>query len=191
MNYSTIFTDLNHLAAGLTPATPRLVVDLGCGTGWYARHLTTLDRYAQARIIGMDLSPTAIEIARTTAGTIDHPAGLEFLVADAEKLGEQLTEPADEIWLCGCLHQMGNPGAVLAQISKVLRPSGRVYCQTFCRNPDIRSDVDIAVMKRSGHQVFERDQLTAITTKVGLDIAASELKGIVMLMVLTPEGSTD
>lgn len=185
MNHSTIFTDLTRLAGDLDDSDrPGLVVDLGCGTGWYARHLAGLDRYQNARIIGVDLSAEAIEIARRTASTIDHPAALEFLVGDAEHLGEQITEPIDEIWLCGCLHQMTDPGAALNQIGSGLAGAGRVYCQTFCRNPDIRADVDITVMKKSGHLVFDREQLSALADEAGLTIAADELKGMVMLMVL-------
>ena len=40
------------------------VLDLGCGTGWYARKLSTDDRCRGALIIGLDISENALEIAR-------------------------------------------------------------------------------------------------------------------------------
>ena len=188
MNYTTLFDDLQRMGrAEPAPQEPARVLDLGCGTGWYARHLAGLDRYRRARITGVDLSQWAVEVARTNAARLPGPhAGLDFRTGDVQALGPELTGPVDEIWLCGCLHQMSDPRAALGEVARLLGPDGRVFCQTFCRNPRIRSDVDIAVMRRAGHQVFERDQLVGLVGSAGLRVLAEELRGIVQLLAMAP-----
>lgn len=58
------------------------VLDLGCGTGWLARTLAAESRYRRANIVGYDLSPNAIRIARERAAADGLGARTEFHVAD-------------------------------------------------------------------------------------------------------------
>ncbi len=57
------------LLARVGATSPRLVVDLGCGTGASTRPLA--DRWPYARVVGVDASPEMLEKARTTDQRID------------------------------------------------------------------------------------------------------------------------
>jgi trans-aconitate methyltransferase len=108
------------------------VLDLGCGTGHLSQEIRLL---TDGRVVGMDLSPEMIALAREAAsGTI------EFVTGDAEALG--MTEEFDAI-LCNSAFQWfaDEPGA-LAGCFQALRPGGRMamqaparedYCPTFLR----------------------------------------------------------
>jgi SAM-dependent methyltransferase len=207
MNYESIYSDLLALAprpasAGrgpkdappanpiadppasppVSPPAKALIVDLGCGTGWFARRLATDPALAESAIVGLDVSPAAIEVARELARSVPKPhAALRFAVANAEDLAEHTAEPAAEIWLCGALHQMSRPELALEQVAGALGPDGVMYCQTFCENPDLVARVDIKVLSWFGHRVFARGELDAMAEKAGLVIVAEQLRGLVLL----------
>lgn len=65
-----------HLATWL-PEPPRTVVDLGCGTG----SLAVLAATAGHSVVGVDLSPAMIEVARAKARAAD--LSTTFVVGDA------------------------------------------------------------------------------------------------------------
>jgi SAM-dependent methyltransferase len=58
---------------------PRRILDLGTGTGLAARRLA--QRYPGAQVVGVDLSPAMIEVARR-----ESPSSIRFDVADASRL---------------------------------------------------------------------------------------------------------
>ena len=62
MDAAAVYRKLRALDPG--PDAPARVLDLGCGTGWLARTLAAESRYRRANIVGYDLSPNAIRIAR-------------------------------------------------------------------------------------------------------------------------------
>lgn len=67
------------LTARITAATPRLVVDLGCGPGPLTHSLA--ERWPDARVVGLDSSEEMIEQARAK----QHADNLSFESADASK----------------------------------------------------------------------------------------------------------
>ncbi len=68
---------LLHHAAMQGAITGRRVCDLGCGTGILALGAALLDA---AAVIGLDIDPAAINVARRNAG--EFGVSVEFLVAD-------------------------------------------------------------------------------------------------------------
>jgi ubiquinone/menaquinone biosynthesis C-methylase UbiE len=58
--------------------TPRTVLDVGTGTGFVAG--LAAERFPEAEVVGVDLSPRMVELARRS-----HP-GVRFEVADASRL---------------------------------------------------------------------------------------------------------
>ncbi len=106
------------------------VLDLGCGTGHLAQEIRLL---TDGRVVGMDLSPEMIALAREAA-----PDTIEFVTGDAEALG--MTEEFDAI-LCNSAFQWfaDEPGA-LAGCFPALRPGGRMAMQAPARQrvlPDV------------------------------------------------------
>lgn len=94
--------DVGHPQAAIVRLTSRVrlvgpVLDAGCGTGENALHVAALG----LRVLGIDVAPTAIAVAREKAS--ERRIAAEFEVADAfqlERLGRQFATVLD----CGLFH---------------------------------------------------------------------------------------
>ncbi len=116
-------------AVTLSRAKGSAVLDFGCGRGTYSVQLAKQAK----RVVGIDLSPVAIEQARERARELGI-SNAEFQVADAESL-----EFPDETFdlVCGraILHHLNLPTA-LRGIARVLKPSGAaVFYEPLGHNP--------------------------------------------------------
>ena len=117
-------------ALNLAPGTR--VLDIGCGPG---RHSIELARRG-ADVVGVDISETFVDIANKS---IAGESKAEFLRADARHLPfehELLVDGFDAvICLCqgafGLMTNEGDDRAVLAGISRTLRPGGRFALSAF------------------------------------------------------------
>lgn len=101
------------------------ILDLGCGPGGLAVELVA--RLPEARIVGLDLSPSMIERAKR------HEAAggrLRFVVGDAVDLPFE-AETFDVVVSTLSLHHWAEPAASLAEIRRVLRPGGFALLYDF------------------------------------------------------------
>ena len=90
------------------------IADLGCGSGVFSNLL----RRRGVDVIGVDLSPRLIRIARETYPEIEFREGdLEHLPFDDESF--------DGVLLAGVLHHLPDWTASAAEIRRVLKPGGR------------------------------------------------------------------
>ena len=107
----------------MKPQPGFLVADLGCGLGFDVRRLSKLVG-PEGRAIGVDASLTLIESAR--AASEGFPA-VEFIQADIQKLpfasGSFHSFKVDRT-----LQHVERPQAVLSEISRTMRPGGRLVC---------------------------------------------------------------
>jgi SAM-dependent methyltransferase len=110
------------------------LLELGCGTG------AELDQIRRRRpdveLVGVELSPTHVAAARRRVGGF---AGV--LRADATRLPlpDRSVDQAITIWV---LEHVPDPGAVVAEALRVLRPSGTLVCtevdnDTFAFHPEL------------------------------------------------------
>jgi 2-polyprenyl-3-methyl-5-hydroxy-6-metoxy-1,4-benzoquinol methylase len=111
-DWATIATMLEHI--GL-PSGAR-VIDVGCGAGWTSLFLAE----AGYDIVGYDLVPANIEVARRRAGRWGCSA--RFEVADMEAL--PAGEAADAALLFDALHHSNRQRLVLQSVAQRLRPGG-------------------------------------------------------------------
>jgi len=108
-----------HAAALLGLLDPRLTVaDLGCGTGPVTEALAPVVH----RVVAVDDSPAMLEAARARL------RGLENVDL---RLGELESVPigdggVDAATLVLVLHHLPEPGRVLAEVRRILRPGGRL-----------------------------------------------------------------
>ena len=116
--------DLGVLLHGLRLRPGDVVLDLGAGTCWVS-HL--FNRFG-CRTIAVDVSPTALAIGRTmferdprTNWTLE-PA---FLPYDGQTL-PALDASVDRIVLYDAYHHIPNPGRLLREMRRVLKPDGIV-----------------------------------------------------------------
>jgi SAM-dependent methyltransferase len=103
------------LARELDPLLDRRwpVLEIGVGTGVVARGLVDLGH----RVFGVDLSPPMAARAADRLGPV-------VVVGDALRLpvADVAVSQAYSVWL---LHLVGDQGAVLGEVARVLRPGGR------------------------------------------------------------------
>lgn len=111
-DWATVSTMLERIAL---PDGAR-VLDIGCGAGWTSIFLAE----AGYEVLGYDLVPASIEVARRRAQRCGVSAGFE--VADMENLPPG--EPADAALLYDALHHSNRQRAVLESIAGRLRPGG-------------------------------------------------------------------
>jgi SAM-dependent methyltransferase len=103
------------------------VLEIGCGSGVHARLLAD----ARARLIAVDLTPTAI--AMTQRRLELHGLEGTVLEADAEALPFE-DASFDFVWSWGVIHHSSDTRRALSEIARVLRPGGRLALMVYHRN---------------------------------------------------------
>lgn len=107
-----------------------LVVDLGCGTGWFLRELVQV--HPGVRGFGVDLSGGMVEEARRRATEGGH-SSLRFVQADWEgpdveaSISRHVERPPDVVTCISAFHYFADPLAALERIRRLLAPGGRVF----------------------------------------------------------------
>jgi ubiquinone/menaquinone biosynthesis C-methylase UbiE len=88
------------------------VLDVACGDGFYAKHLSE-----RAQVTGVDVSPAYLAKARPQA------PGVEFVLAPLEDL--PFAEASfDFVWCAQSLYSLPDPLIALGHMKRVLRPGG-------------------------------------------------------------------
>ena len=110
------------------PLAAQRVLDIGCGGGLLAEALTLRG----ARVCGIDLSPSMIDVARLHA----HESGLaiDYRLESAEQLSLRDEPPFDLISCMELIEHVDDPGALLASAARLLRPGGSLFISTINRN---------------------------------------------------------
>lgn len=103
-----------------------LALDLGCGYGQWTIPLGILNEKA----IGVDLHTKRVEIAKELADrSLKQPTIVEFIQGQAEKLDDIQDSSVDFVYCYGVFMFL-NKEKSLAEISRVLKPGGRLYICT-------------------------------------------------------------
>lgn len=131
------------------------VIEYGCGTGSYA---STIAKNQPKLVTGIDISPVAIEVARTKAAEQNLGEQIDFKVMNAEKL--EFAESSYDL-ICGSaiLHHLDLDLAVNS-IIRTLKPNGKaIFIEPLGHNflinlyrrltPNIRSEDE--------HPLLEKD----------------------------------
>jgi ubiquinone/menaquinone biosynthesis C-methylase UbiE len=109
--------------AMLNPMPGQRILDLGCGSGGFCRLLAPLVSPG-GRVVGVDLAPDAVALA-TRLSAKDGPETLAFELGD----GHDLRFADGSFDAATCISVLGfcrDPGRVLAELRRVLRPGGRL-----------------------------------------------------------------
>ena len=100
---------------------PRVILDIGCGTGYDVRELAK--RYPRAHILGLDIAETMARRARGKSGLWNRMTGrCVFSCGDAERL--PLAPDSVDMIVSNLTLQWCDPRAVFAEAGRVLRPGG-------------------------------------------------------------------
>jgi malonyl-CoA O-methyltransferase len=180
--------------------SPARILDIGCGTGYVTRKMR--ERYADSKIIGIDLAP---QMARAAAQQMPQTPLLArilgqapsnaFISADAEALPFQ-AETID-FAISNLTLQWCDPERVAKEVMRVLRPNGLFMFTTFGPDtlkelraafravdeaPHVNEFIDMHdigdVLSHSGFADPVMDQETITLTYAELKAMLRELKGI-------------
>lgn len=104
------------------------VVDYGCGPGNDLAGFAAFSR--PRRLVGVDVSPTALAIARGRLAL--HGADVELLqIREDDNAIPIESESVDLVHSSGVLHHARHPRAALAEIRRILRPGGRLRVMVY------------------------------------------------------------
>ena len=107
---------------------PKVILDIGCGTGYDARKL--MKRYPRARVLGLDIVEAMANRARRNAGLWRRLTGRGgFVCGDAERL--PLAPASVDMVVSNLALQWCDPHTVFAEARRVLRPGGLLMFTTF------------------------------------------------------------
>jgi malonyl-CoA O-methyltransferase len=104
---------------------PRVILDLGCGVGTAALQLRR--RFPRARVLAID---SAYLMAREARRRQHFWRRFECVCADARAL-PLAAQSVDAVFSNLVLHWCDDPGALFAQVQRVLRPGGLMLFSTF------------------------------------------------------------
>ncbi len=193
-HYDAIFPAEPEITAFLARAFEgkRMLLDIACGTGTYARELATLG----FRVTGIDIEERMIRLANSK----DLPQAAEFYVADMT--GGAASEKVfgrkyDGIYCIGNslphLAGMEQVGIALALWSAALHPGGVLVLQTVnFRRFHGKGETGLPSIEREG-LIFSRRYETAdpdtvyFVTKLALLQTGEELENKVRLLVIKPD----
>lgn len=127
--------DLFQMLLSLSPTRPpALVVDLGSGTG-----ISTVPWSACARrVIGVELNPEMLRLAR-------HAANTQYRRASAQRTG--LPEGCADVVTCAQSFHWMEPDATIAEAARILRPGGIFAAYDYDWPPLIDWEVDGAFLR--------------------------------------------
>jgi SAM-dependent methyltransferase len=136
-------------ALGATPLAGREVLEVSCGRGGGASFVART--YGPQRLVGIDLSPENIRLARSRAAL----PGIEFLVGNAEHL-EFADGSFDAVINIGASHLYDDRTRFFAETRRVLRPGG-----SFCYTDGCWADDDCTEdLLDAGFELLERTEIT-------------------------------
>src|SRR5215472_4460759 len=169
--------ELESLREGLNLAADQILVDLACGAGgpglWVARH-------SGARLLGIDLSPVAVQRAAERAPELGLTAQVTFQQGTFVHTGLD-TASVDAVMSVDAFQYAADKASAFAEIARVVRPGGRLAFVAFELDPDRvaglpvwRDPVDDyrPHLKRAGFNVLQYRQLAGWRDQVTAGFAA-------------------
>jgi 2-polyprenyl-6-hydroxyphenyl methylase/3-demethylubiquinone-9 3-methyltransferase len=106
---------------------PRRILDIGCGAGFLSNALAAQD--PRLEVEGIDLSADSLSVARSR----DSTRRVKYAQMDASAL-QFADHSFDVVCAMDFLEHVDEPGRVIGEIARILRPGGMFFFHTFNRN---------------------------------------------------------
>lgn len=137
----------------LQPLPGERILDIGCGGGAFCREIAPLVAPGGS-VVGIDHAPAAIDVARRLSASADQSV-LTFAEAD----GHALPFASASFDAAVCISVLGfcqNPGQVLAEARRVLRPGGRFLVVNSDEDTRVYNGRDRELGRRMARAIADR-----------------------------------
>lgn len=105
------------------------VVDVGCGGGLLSEAMAS----AGADVVGIDLAPAVLEVARLHL--LESGLKVDYRETGAEALAQAVGGQFDVVTCLEMLEHVPDPASVIRACADLLRPGGRLFVSTLNRTP--------------------------------------------------------
>ncbi len=155
------------------------VLDVACGPGNFSR------RFAEAvgpegLVVGLDGSRTMLDRGASELRDLDL-ANLALVRGDALAL-PFADDSFDGVCCFAALHLFADPFAGLDEMTRVLRPGGRIALMSSVRRQLTARPLKPLVEWTSGMRLFESDELTSALDERGFEEIHQRLAGVVQFV---------
>jgi ubiquinone/menaquinone biosynthesis C-methylase UbiE len=137
-----------------------VVADIGAGTGYFARHIAVAVG-PNGRAVGLDIEPSMVKYMEEDARKMN----LGNYTAKVVRTDDPELEDrsVDVVFLCNTYHHIENRVEYFRNVSKGLKPDGRVVVVDFYKDSDIgppkdhklAKEVVIEEMKKAGYTLVK------------------------------------
>ena len=154
------------------------VLDVGCGGGLLSEAMAR----EGARVLGLDLSPELIDIAKLhrlesmQGGAI---LDLDYRVQAVEALADAEPGTFDAITCMEMLEHVPEPGSILEACARLLKPGGRLFVSTINRTPAafalaiVGAEYIAGLLAKGTHDYrsfIKPSEITRVLRAVGLEV---------------------
>ncbi len=152
--------DLEDLSAMLRSPGAALL-DVGTGTGWLS--IALAQTYPSARVVGLDLFETALELARQNVASEGLAGRVELRLQDVTQLAEE--NIYDVIWLPLPFLPRDVVEPAMSAARRALKPGGWLLPGMFAGPPDRLSQLllDLRTVRSGGHPWSPKEIVDLIT----------------------------
>jgi ubiquinone/menaquinone biosynthesis C-methylase UbiE len=153
-----------------------VIVDVGCGTGLYARGIAKT--HPLCRVIGVDISRAMLARA-IVLRDLEGLRNVSYVESDAHQL-PIMGNVADAVVCCGALHLFRDSSAVLQEMFRVLKPGGYLAVATYRHRAGwLSAQVKEIRHRLTGMSAFLPEELEAMLRRQNfLNVEHHHAKGI-------------
>lgn len=172
--FQPLHRDLMEL---ISPRQGEKLLDVGCGTGAFARKLSLQG----VEVCGVDISPGMVAVAKEKAAGL---SDLSFIESPADSLPFE-PEVFDRVVTVAAYHHFHDPGKSGEEMYRVLRPGGRIDICDPCREGiAFRPFLKIEELFCADTYHYAREELVNILAGFGFEETEARLIRRIPLIML-------
>jgi len=150
-------------------------LEVGSGPGYLG--LEWLLQTRDTRLVGLDISPDMVAIARNHARELGLAGRAEHLLGSAEAIPSD-DNAFDAVFTSRSLHEWLNPCAIFTELWRVLKPGGRLYVS------DLRRDLSRSACNFLEQRVKSEVILESLRASIGASYTMADIMTLLSMTEL-------